>query len=145
MKICLSGSRIISLGTGLWEDEKFISQDSTVYHNVADFSEIEVDCPEWVKVGDTYENGVFTAKVVEQPKELVPTSIKQYQCRMQLSSMGLYAQVNSAISGLGEEAQITWEYAENILRDNTLVYQMQSLLGKTDDEMDEFFIQASQL
>ena len=67
------------------------------------------------------------------------------QARLALKKLGLYKQVNSGISQLGEEAQIEWEYAIFVERDFPLVKKMQSALNLTDNQVDDLFTLADSL
>ena len=88
---------------------------------------------------------VVTLTDDEVVAEKTPSQITQRQCRLQLVKDGNYQAVVDAIGTMGAEAQIEWEYANDIQRDNPLVGAIQGLLGKSDREMNEFFINASQL
>lgn len=73
------------------------------------------------------------------------------QCRQQLlvtpfseGVTGLDA-VEQAISGMGKQAQIDWEFAEIIKRDYPLVVGIQALFQWTDDETDTFFVDGALL
>ena len=100
------------------------------------------------QVRDGYVEKVYTIKTLtddEVVAERTPSQITQRQCRLQLVKDGNYQAVVDAVGTMGAEAQIEWEYANDIQRNNPLVVAMQSLLGKSDREMNEFFINASQL
>ena len=73
-----------------------------------------------------------------------PTSnaISMRQARLQLLAMNLLDTVNSAISSMPQSAQIEWEYATEVKRDNPLVLGVQSALSMSDLDMDDFFRQA---
>jgi hypothetical protein len=94
------------------------------------------------KIGDKYIDGQF---VPVSSLPVVPQSITPRQCRLQLLTMDVLDDVEAALSQMGRAAQIEWEFANEVLRDNVLVDGIQQLLGKTDTEMDEFFIDASKL
>jgi hypothetical protein len=65
------------------------------------------------------------------------------QIRMALRSLGLLAGVKAAIALADEETQEAWEYAAEFKRMNPLVLSIQTLLGKTDEEVDDLFLLAS--
>lgn len=75
----------------------------------------------------------------------VPNKVSMRQARLQLLASNQYETVNSAISTMGSAAQIEWEYATEVIRTNPLVAAMQQLLGWTDEQMDQYFIEASKL
>ena len=94
-------------------------------------------------VSKVYE--VVTLSDEEILAQKTPNSITQRQCRLQLVKEGLYDAVNTALGGMDAEAQIEWEYASEIQRDNVLVSAIQSALNKDDNWMNQFFIDASVL
>lgn len=61
----------------------------------------------------------------------------------------LLAQVEAAFASLPEplktQAEITWEYSTEIQRNNPLIAQMQAVIGFTDEQIDQLFIQAATL
>ena len=82
--------------------------------------------------------------VTEPIKPKVQT-VSMRQARLALKKLGMYKQVNTVISQLGEEAQIEWEYAIFVERDFPLVKQMQSALNLTDNQVDDLFTLADSL
>ena len=74
-----------------------------------------------------------------------PNVISMRQARLQLLSMNLLDSVNSAIVSMPQSAQIEWEYATEVRRDNALVLGVQSALSMSDLEMDTFFTEANKL
>lgn len=85
-------------------------------------------------------------KTVEDIKaETYVYQITPRQCRLWLAQAELLAGVEAAIVGMGDAARIEWEYALEIKRDHPLVFGMQQILQKTDDEMHQMFWEASQL
>lgn len=71
--------------------------------------------------------------------------ITMRQCRRQLLSMGLLSSVNSAITTMGEAAQIDWEYSDVVHKDSPLVWGMVQMLGWSEAETDANFFAASKL
>lgn len=72
-------------------------------------------------------------------------SVSMRQARLQLSVLGVLANVNAAISTMSEQAQIEWEYAATVEKNNPLIPQLAALLGWSDDETDNYFIEAAKL
>lgn len=70
-----------------------------------------------------------------------PHSITMRQARLVLLEAGLYDAVNQAVSGgqMGQAAQIEWEYAATVERDNPLFSHLAGALGLTDDQVDDLF------
>jgi len=76
----------------------------------------------------------------------VPFSITPAQGRMQLLEMGLLAAVKQAVEYSGEEAlSIFWEYAGSWDRDNIHIAAMAGILEMTEDQTDDFFIEAKKI
>lgn len=78
-------------------------------------------------------------------KSKVPTSITKRQAKLQLLKLGYYDTVVAAISQLGTAAQIEWEDADFFERSNVLICSMEQLLGFTETDTDNFFIEASKI
>lgn len=95
-----------------------------------------------VKVGDSYENGVFTPYT---PLVVVPSAITPLQARKILRQNNLYTAVQSYLAGQSDEVQDEWEYALEIRRDNTTLLQAADALGLTSQQLDQMFIAAAQM
>lgn len=76
-------------------------------------------------------------------KPIPPASVTPRQMRLALYDSQLLTIVNNAVRAAGDKAQIEWEYAREIRRDNPLITQLMNVLGKTEDQIDELFIMAS--
>lgn len=115
------------------------------------------------------QSGVFVVKDGEQWRELtqaellsvqaeydimykesiVPKHISMRQARLALLNGGILAEVETAIAGMAspqrEQAQIEWQYASEVFRDNPLIIGMATQLGMNSDQIDQLFIDASKL
>lgn len=100
------------------------------------------------------QEDVFTYQVlVKSPEQLeaerraqVPSTITPTQGRIQLKRLGLLAQVNTMVENATDEAlQIYWEYALSWDRYNSYIIDLANLLGMSEEDLDNFFIQASQI
>lgn len=74
-----------------------------------------------------------------------PRSITPRQCRLILMSQGLLPTVEAMIAQQDEATRITWEYALEFRRDDPLLTQLAANLNLTNEQIDQFFIAASQL
>jgi len=100
-----------------------------------------------------YEVNIQTGEVTEHPDapatpELpapIPSIVFMRQARIALHRQGYLATVNAAVPSMGEEAQITWEYATEVRRDDALTLAMVALLGLTEQQADELFTLAASL
>lgn len=81
--------------------------------------------------------------------EPVPVSVTMRQARLALLQAGLLAQVNSAIAAMpgadGDVARITWEFSQEVRREDTLLIQLASAMSLTDAQLDTLFTQAAAL
>ena len=102
----------------------------------------------------TLENGVYIIKyrvlpktedeIVKYRKSQVPKSITPLQAKLQLLKLGLLDEVEALVSG-DRTAQLYWEYASVVERDNAVLLLMANSLGLTSEQVDEMFIEASKL
>lgn len=79
----------------------------------------------------------------------VPQSVTPRQARRALKTWGITsAQVSAFIDAIEdpddkEAAQIDWEYATEIRRDNPLILAFAAYLNKSPEEVDDFFRDAA--
>jgi hypothetical protein len=75
----------------------------------------------------------------------VPHLVSMRQARLALLQNNLLDAVNAAVGQMPQAAQIEWEYATEVKRENELVLTMKNLLTWTDLQMDGLFILAKGL
>lgn len=79
----------------------------------------------------------------------IPQTVPMRSARLILLREGLLSSVQSHIDNMvgidAEEAKINWEFALTVQRDDPLVKQLIPSLGKTEAQIDQMFIEASQL
>lgn len=76
----------------------------------------------------------------------IPFSVTRRQFKRQLHLMGLLPTVQEIIDGANDPLLlIDWNEAQDFERSNPFVAQMAVALGKTEAEIDQFFIEAKQL
>ncbi|OPY84606.1 MAG: hypothetical protein A4E65_00251 [Syntrophorhabdus sp. PtaU1.Bin153] len=73
------------------------------------------------------------------------TSLTMRQARLQMLAMGVLSQVETAVAQAGQAAQIEWEYARTVDRDNALFQSIKTALGFTDEQEEIFFNEGSLL
>lgn len=73
------------------------------------------------------------------------TSLSMRQARLQMLAMGVLSQVEAAIAQAGQVAQIQWEYATTVDRDNMLFQSIKVALGFSDEQEETFFNEGSLL
>ena len=88
-------------------------------------------------------NNKQTWELREIPKE-VPQGITPLQAKLQLLKLGLLDDVEALVSK-DRTAQLYWEYALIIERDNEVLLSMAEQLGFTSEQLDDMFINASKL
>lgn len=78
--------------------------------------------------------------VLSTPPPVTATaSVSPWQIRKAINSVGLRADVESAIKLADIEMQDAWQYALEFRRDNPLVANLSRLLDKSDAEIDALF------
>jgi hypothetical protein len=76
-------------------------------------------------------------------KPIIIPNISMRQARLALLADGLLDDIDAALST--PEYKIWWEYSTVVERNNYLVNDILKILGKSDEEIDQMFIGASQL
>ena len=82
--------------------------------------------------------------VGKRQEELKVKVITPLQAKLQLHKMGLLDEVETMVAN-DKEVQLYWEYALEIRRDHTVLGQMATAMGMTDEQLDEMFKSASKL
>jgi hypothetical protein len=100
-----------------------------------------IECPDFVDVGYSFDGESWN----NYSEDVTPRTISMRQARLELLSRELLDVVNAQISTMSQSAQIEWEYATEVHRNNPLVAQLQTSLNMTDSDMDLFFYEAIQL
>ena len=103
-------------------------------------------------------NKVYTYEVLEKTQEeieyynksLIPQVVSQRQLRTQLSLNGFdLGDVQAVIDSLPDPnktiAQIAWDYSLTFVRDDALLNSITDILGITESELNDIFINASKL
>ena len=80
---------------------------------------------------------------IEANQPVIIPDISMRQARLALLADGLLDDVEAALST--PEYKIWWEYSTVVERNNYLVNDVLKILGKSDEEIDQMFIGASQL
>ena len=102
--------------------------------------------PKFVGGCYTYIDCVFACVNPEQVERAFPVpTITMRQARLQLLAQELLDDVDLVMATMPKAAQIEWEYATEIRRDNVLVLALQTALSMTDSEMDLFFENAKSI
>ena len=100
------------------------------------------------------QNDVVTRELIDfTPEEIaankkasIPQTITPTQGRIQLSRMGILPQVELSVEQSGnEELKVYWEYALSWDRHNSYIQSMAASLSMTEEQLDEFFTEASKI
>ena len=75
----------------------------------------------------------------------VPNYITNAQARLWLKANNLFSAVNAAVQSSADPALTKWEYANIFYRADPLIAAIGAALGKTSDDMDRLFAEASAL
>lgn len=100
-----------------------------------------------VKIGCIYhaDGNYFTFPLEPDPVVGVPDFITPRQARLMLLSMGMLGSVEEMISTQDEATKISWEYSTEFRRENPLLASLAKNIGMTEEQIDNFFIEASRL
>lgn len=86
---------------------------------------------------------------LSRPVVLVPKTLTARQARLALHGIGKLADVPAAIAALPEpqktQAEIEWEYATHIERNNPFVAVLANALQLTDEQIDQLFVDGATL
>lgn len=76
----------------------------------------------------------------------VPASVKMWQAKAALASIGKLDAANSAINAGGHTTlQLAWEYATDVSRNSPAVSAISQVLGMSPSDVDALFIAASKI
>lgn len=77
----------------------------------------------------------------------VPAYITPRQCRLLLHQKGMLQQVEAMVAASTDDVKITWEYALEFRRDDPILnaFAANLLPPLTDEQIDQFFIEAAKL
>lgn len=101
-----------------------------------------------VPAGSSYGYGwVWDGSAFAVPQEavVVPETVTPRQVRLLLLGQGLLDQVEAMIATRDRASQITWEFALEFRRDDPLLAALATDLNLSPEQVDQFFIAASQL
>lgn len=80
-------------------------------------------------------------------KQGVPETVSMGQARIALHRAGLLTQVDTAIASLPDqlrvEAELAWQYSNEVERHNGLVSMLAPALGLSEEQLDQLFITAA--
>ena len=83
-------------------------------------------------------------KVINEKKK-PEIKVTMLQARMALSKAGLLTKVNNAVSNGKEAVQISWEYAQNVDRNDPYLISICAMLDISDEQINSLFEEAAKL
>lgn len=104
---------------------------------------VEMDSGQWAARMTTPEYDGEAFVVGPPPPRFVPPAVTLFQCRTQLRRMGHLAEVDGWVKSQGGEALDAWEYSNEVSRSGALVGLVAEVFGWTEEQRDDFFIQAA--
>lgn len=120
--------------------------EDTIIKNVVIVDELTEGFEEYVdgaEIGDSIIDGLL---IKMQKKQEVPQSISPRQIRQQLTAIGLRQAVEEYVASSSDyNLKDWWEYSTSFDRNNEILISASSLLGLTDAQVDDLFIEASKL
>lgn len=124
-----------------------VIEDGTITNTIEvenlDFLPNLIDASIGGGIGWSYANGELTPPL--PPPEPVPDSVSMRQARRQLDKLGAYGAVNAAVATMSTAAQIDWEFAGTVDRNDALATEMIVMLGWSESDADTYFIEAAKL
>jgi hypothetical protein len=82
-------------------------------------------------------------------EQSIPQEVSMRQARLVLFNAGMLSQVDAAIAAMSEPdktiADIQWNHASTVVRDNAVVASLAAAIGLTSDQLDALFIAAEAL
>jgi hypothetical protein len=113
--------------------------EKTIHHD-----EVAINHPEQTIVHEPHEPDPYVAPPAPPPAPPVKV-ITMRKARRALHGAGLLDAVEAAVAAADKTVQIDWDTATEVERDWPALITMQAALGLTDAQIDDLFIQASQL
>jgi hypothetical protein len=86
-------------------------------------------------------------EIVDAPLATAVQEVTPLQLRLAILNGDILSleQLDAAIASKGAEAQIRWNYAPSIPINHPLVVELKAAFGLTDDQVEQIFIEASQI
>ncbi len=108
-----------------------------------------IEVPDEVQQGWIETGGTFAAPAVPPILVPIPDAVTMRQARLALLGAGVLDTADATIAAMtgveGQAARISWEYAQEVRRDDPLIAHMASALGLTTEQLDALFTAASML
>lgn len=86
---------------------------------------------------------IITAE--SKAKALIPDRVTSRQFKLQLYMSGLLSQVEAWVASQTQDVQIAFEYSGTFVRNEPMMVSGFTQLGFTSEQIDSFFLAASQI
>ncbi len=80
--------------------------------------------------------------VVDPPPPRVPAYVSRYQFKQAALNANQLANLKGAYASLSEDAKLYWDETPRVGRNSILITELKAILGLTDAQVDNFFINA---
>lgn len=91
------------------------------------------------------ENAQSLLQTLDANAARVPASVKMWQAKAALASIGKLDAANSAVASVGGSVALAWEYAPDISRHSSAVAAVGAAIGLSTAGMDALFISAAKI
>jgi hypothetical protein len=111
-----------------------------------DLSAIPVKLIDFASVASRPDDETYTVQI-HYPEEIngVPMRIDADQGEILLLQMGLLDALEAQLQQEDMKVQIRWKRSQTWLRYNAFIIEFAAKLGMTDEQLDDFFIQAKKI
>jgi len=96
-------------------------------------------------IGGTYANGIFTPPELPEPPVVIPDKVSPRQFSTMLYNLGLLATVENWIDAQDPRVRIAYDKSTYFYRNQEMMTQGFAALGFTEQQIDNFFIEADKL
>lgn len=121
--------------------EKTYNRQTQVYE--PDLS--TVDLNKWAVTAFVLDHETDMYQISLEWARACPFEISQLQGKLKLSTMGLYDTVEGIVKQAGLPTKIYWQTAATWRRTNPIIADLAGQLGMSEEEIDDFFIQAAKI
>jgi hypothetical protein len=143
MSYILKQNNVEVARTKAWAPSTFAALTGTSYPRTVDQSYVWENDIYWLGWEDDPAPPPPTQEEINAAK--AAQSVTMRQARLALLQSGLLDQVTSAIAQGTQADQITWEYATEVCRTDSLVNNLALVLGLTNQQLDELFVLGASL
>lgn len=105
--------------------------------------------PDWLYDGDSFSPPLFPQEPTPEEKRATMPNLTARQLRLGLLHLGKLSDVSASIAALPEpeksQAEIEWQFASEFRRLHPLIVQLLPILGLTDEDVDQAWLEFAQV